>query len=62
MRRRPTLRLACCALSAVATVLVTAPAASADPTHVPGCERPPAAGAASMHSPQLTLPHGRKLG
>lgn len=60
--RRPALRLASCVLAGVATVLVTAPAASADPAHEPGREMPPAASAASVNSPQFTLPHGRKLG
>jgi hypothetical protein len=59
--RRPVLRLASCALAGAATLLVLAPAASADPGHEPGRELPEAASSASLHSPAHTHHHGRKL-
>ncbi len=59
--RRPVLRLASCALAGAAALLVTAPAASADPVHDPGRELPPAASSAALHSPEFTDNHGRKL-
>lgn len=59
--RRTAVRLAACALAATATVLLTAPAASADPEHEPGCALP-GTSVAPLNAPPLTLPHGRKLG
>ncbi|MDP9466119.1 MAG: hypothetical protein M3P31_02590 [Actinomycetota bacterium] len=59
--RRPALRLATCVLAGAATVLVAAPAASADPVHQPGHELP-GTSSAPLNAPPLTVPHGRKLG
>lgn len=59
--RRTVVRLASCALAATATVLVTAPAAGADPVHTPGSTLP-GVSSAPLNAPPLTMPHGRKLG
>lgn len=59
--RRTAVRLASCALAATATVLVTAPAASADPVSEAGRSLP-GVSAAPLNAPPFTLPHGRKLG
>jgi hypothetical protein len=59
--RRTAVRLASCAFAATALVLVTAPAASADPEHEPG-RSVPGVSSAPLNAPPLTLPHGRKLG
>jgi hypothetical protein len=58
--RRPVLRLATCALAGAATVLVLAPAASADPAHDPGRELPQTS-SAPLNAPPFTNNHGRKL-
>jgi hypothetical protein len=60
--RRTVLRLVACILAAGATLVVTAPAASADPVHDPGRVLPGAASGASLHSPQATHNLGRKWG
>lgn len=53
-------RLAVCVLAGAATVVVLAPAAGADPGHVPGRQLP-STSSAPLNSPELTHHHGRKL-